>query len=46
MVWLLDLRASYNPYDGWTNGLPLVSGPLAAAALLFPPAGRVPHGPS
>ncbi|MFF9555468.1 sensor histidine kinase [Streptomyces albus] len=36
LLWLLDLAAFYDPRGRWENWLPLVTGPLAAAALLFP----------
>ncbi|MBU3866581.1 two-component sensor histidine kinase [Streptomyces sp. 4503] len=36
LVWLFDLATYYNPHGQWSNWLPLVSGPLAAAMLLFP----------
>lgn len=36
LLWLLDLTAFYNPYGRWTNWLPVVTGPLAAAALILP----------
>ncbi|GEC03542.1 hypothetical protein SSP24_11970 [Streptomyces spinoverrucosus] len=36
LVWLFDLAAHYDPQNRWSSWLPLVSGPLAAAALLFP----------
>ncbi|MEV0643484.1 histidine kinase, partial [Streptomyces sp. NPDC050619] len=36
LVWLIDLVTYYDPHDRWSSWLPLVSGPLAAAVLLFP----------
>ncbi|WP_319052543.1 sensor histidine kinase [Streptomyces europaeiscabiei] len=36
LVWLFDLVTYYDPQDRWSSWLPLVSGPLAAAALLLP----------
>ncbi|MFD3503568.1 sensor histidine kinase [Streptomyces sp. NPDC058676] len=36
LVWLFDLVAYYDPQDRWSSWLPMVSGPLTAAALLIP----------
>ncbi|WP_405513068.1 sensor histidine kinase [Streptomyces canus] len=36
LVWLYDLAVYYDPQGRWSSWLPLVCGPLAAAALLFP----------
>ncbi|WP_327714525.1 histidine kinase [Streptomyces sp. NBC_00490] len=36
LVWLFDLVTYYDPQGRWSSWLPLVSGPLAAAALLLP----------
>ncbi|WP_406182273.1 sensor histidine kinase [Streptomyces canus] len=36
LVWLFDLAAHYDPQNRWSSWLTLVSGPLAAAALLLP----------
>ncbi|MET7453170.1 histidine kinase [Streptomyces sp. NPDC005574] len=36
LVWLFDLVTYYDPQGRWSSWLPLVSGPLAAVALLFP----------
>ncbi|WP_327699881.1 sensor histidine kinase [Streptomyces sp. NBC_00459] len=36
LVWLFDLVTHYDPQNRWSGWLTLVSGPLAAAALLFP----------
>ncbi|WP_330287198.1 sensor histidine kinase [Streptomyces sp. NBC_00576] len=36
LVWLYDLVAFYEPQGRWSSWLPLVSGPVAAAALLLP----------
>jgi signal transduction histidine kinase len=35
-VWLLDVFAGRAPHYRWTSWLPIVSGPLACAALLWP----------
>lgn len=43
LVWLLDLASYYDPHDHWANRLPLLFGPLAAAALLFPARGPGPE---
>jgi signal transduction histidine kinase len=36
LVWLFDLAAYYDPQIRWSSWLPMVTGPLAAAALLRP----------
>lgn len=36
LVWLLDVFAGREPDYRWTSWLPIVSGPLACAALLWP----------
>ncbi|WP_327723163.1 sensor histidine kinase [Streptomyces europaeiscabiei] len=43
LVWLFDLVTFYDPQDRWSSWLPLVSGPLAAAALLCPARRRGPE---